>query len=130
MTGEEIKDIILLVALVAGMCLGAVFLIAYNSTKNKIYKKLMIGSYVVVGATTAIAFSLSGATLEDLFNGGSKACQCEKEMHTWAIGGNTFNTSLKEECLEKYAGFKFYYAEPSLNTYTTAWKKAQSECKN
>jgi hypothetical protein len=63
-------------------------------------------------------------------------CDCEKEMYTWATGGNTFNTTLKVDCLEKY------YGKDNLNVYSkmngsnfnsaflTAWDKAKKECES
>ena len=65
----------------------------------------------------------------------SDACKCEEELYIWAQGGNTFNTGLKVDCLEKYIGpdiLNVYHKTNGVGHYTflDAWDKAKKDCQS
>ena len=66
---------------------------------------------------------------------GTDACKCEEELFTWAQGGNTFNTGLKVDCLEKYIGpdiLNVYHKTNGVSNYTflDAWDNAKKDCQS
>jgi len=119
--------------------IGLAFWITYENTdrKNKAHYKRAIACWVIGGVGFLSMLGVAGITFEDILDSSSSSpCNCEEELYIWATGGNTFNTTLKVDCLEKYNGPDYMHVYHKMDgvtnniTFMKAWDKAKKECES
>lgn len=123
---------ILVLACILGLFSGIIFFLLQElqQKKKSNYSKQIKWSFIICAASALLMLGLDWSGLLQGKKAGdhpseSQACNCEEELKTWAMGGSTYNSKLKEDCMEKYAFFR------NLTTstgYLSAWHDAKKEC--
>ena len=123
----------------------APIIIQYYYDKSKKENKEHLQRIAIFSVYGGILFTLvlnaAGVPIEErissLFDSSSSSpCNCEEELYIWASGGNTFNTTLKVDCLEKYNGPDYMHVYHKMDgvtnniTFMKAWDKAKKECES
>jgi len=99
-------------------------------------ERKMKGYWPAIAVFALIIFVAMSVFDMDFGSNQSNACNCEEELYIWASGGNTFNTTLKVDCLEKYNGPDYMHVYTKMKgpewniTFMQAWDKAKKECES